>query len=240
MDALYRIYQDYATSGHMKLPDSIDAIKSNPLRREWFVDEAIGYSVAARGVWLDVGCGWGALLMYARERGFTPIGIEVTRSCIDYAAMQLQIPVSNNQFTSSRIGNRSCQVISMVHVFEHIPNPKETLAKIFDALVPGGMFCGVVPNIESYCSDRQMENWVWLDETHHYAHYSPATMRAKLEEAGFRIEKLYTSVGDYTEYFYDVLKKEYPDKNAAELEQLRQKLERDGKGDEVRFFAMKP
>ncbi len=240
MEALYQIYQNYASSGHMKLPGSIMEIKTNPLRRESFVNEALNYCTKRNGTWLDVGCGWGALLMYAREIGFTPLGIEVTRNNIDYATMQLQIPVSNNQFTDSKISDNSCQVISMVHVFEHIPNPKETLSKIFNTLVPGGIFCGIVPNIESYCSELQKEDWVWLDETHHYVHYSPVTLRQKLEQAGFVIDNLYTDVGDYGEYFEDILKKEFPLKNTEELDQKRHELELNGKGDEVRFFARRP
>lgn len=240
-EALYQIYQVYANdTSHMRLPKSKTEIKSSPLRREWFVDEVLSFFSENSGNWLDIGCGWGALLMNARERGFTPMGIEMTRICIDYATMQLQIPVSNSQFTDSAVSEDSCRIISMVHVFEHIPNPAETLAKIYRTLVPGGMFAGVVPNIESYCSDRQQENWVWLDETHHYMHYSPATLRQKLEQAGFVIEKLYTSVGDYTEYFYDVVKGEYPAASQDELNKIRLELERNGKGDEIRFYVRKP
>ncbi len=241
IDALYRIYQVYANdTSHMRLPHSLDEIKKNPLRREEFVKEVLIHSAKKSGNWLDIGCGWGALLMNAREHGFSPVGIEMTRNCLDYATTQLQIPVSNSQFTDSAIGQNSCQVISMVHVLEHIPYPKETLSKIFRTLVPGGNFCGIVPNIESYCSERQGEDWVWLDPTHHYVHYSPATLREKLEQAGFEILNMYTAVGDYDEYFNDVLKKEFRSKNATELSQKRRELELDGKGDEIRFFVRRP
>jgi 2-polyprenyl-3-methyl-5-hydroxy-6-metoxy-1,4-benzoquinol methylase len=239
MAALYQIYQDYASTGHMKLPDNLAEAKQSPLRRTEFVNEVLSFATVKSGQWLDVGCGWAALLSNVREHGFTPLGIEVTRNCIDYATMQLQIPVSNNQLTDSRVGDNSCQVISMVHVFEHIPNPKETLSKIYNTLVPGGLFCGIVPNIESYCSDIQQENWVWLDETHHYTHYTPSTLKEKLEQGGFVVERIYTAVGDYEEYFYDILRKEFPNMNDAEVQQKKQELELNGKGDEIRFFARK-
>ncbi len=240
MQALYQIYQNYAQEGHMKLPNTVAEVKSHPLRRVEFVNAAMNHSTLRGGIWLDVGCGWAALLTYAKENGYTPIGIEITRSCIDYAAMQLQIPVSNHQFTNSMIAENSCQVISMVHVFEHIPNPKETLDKIYRSLVPGGIFCGIVPNIESYCFDRQKEWWVWLDETHHYAHYSMSVLKQKFEQAGFIVKLLNTNVGDYVEYFYDVLKAEYPSKSSSELEEIRREIELNGKGDEIRFIVQKP
>ncbi len=71
-------------------------------------------------------------------------------------------------------------------------------------------------------------------------HYSPATLRAKLEQAGFIIENLYTSVGDGAEFFDNTLRQQYPSLNAEELAQKRQELEQGGKGEEIRFFVRKP
>ena len=236
--ALYEIYQAYANdTSHMRPPSSIVEAKTHGLRREWFVKEAIGYCASKKGNWLDIGCGWGALLMNLREHGFTPMGIEMTRNCLDFAALQLQIPVSNSQFTDSAISKNFCEAISMVHVFEHIPNPKETLSKIHDTLVPGGIFCGIVPNIESYCSDVQKEDWVWLDPTHHYFHYSPTTLRQKLEDAGFEVLQLYTDIGDGCDFFMNVLKKEHPSKRKDEPDKIQRELELNGKGEEIRFYA---
>ncbi len=240
-ETMYQIYQAYANdTSHMRLPSSDAEIMASPLRRHEFINEALQHCSKRSGLWLDVGCGWGGLLSNVREKGFSPIGIEMTRNCLDFATMRLQIPVSNSQFTDSSIGAGSCQVMSMVHVLEHIPNPQETLAKIYDTLVSGGYFFGIVPNIGSYCSEKQGEGWVWLDPTHHYVHYTPSTLRDKLEHAGFVIEKLYTSVGDYHEYFYDVLKAEYPSEKVERLNEIRAELERNGKGDEIRFFVRKP
>ena len=240
-DAFYEIYQSYANSkSHMRLPGSIAEAKVHGLRREWFVNESQNFCSKKNGTWLDIGCGWGALLMYSRELGFSPLGIEITRNCLDFATMQLQIPVSNSQFTDSVASENSCQDISMVHDLEHIPDPKATLSKIFETLVPGGIFCGIVPNIESYCSELQKEEWVWLDPTHHYVHYSPVTLKQKLEEGGFVIERFYTAVGDGIDYFTNVLNKEFPLKNTDELGQIRHELELNGKGEEIRFFARKP
>jgi 2-polyprenyl-3-methyl-5-hydroxy-6-metoxy-1,4-benzoquinol methylase len=240
--AMYEFYQSFASGkSHMTPPYKVEEAKDSPLRREFFVNESIYFQQKKKGVWLDIGCGWGALLMYVRELGYVPIGIEVTRNCVDFATMQLQIPVSNSQFTDSVISASSCQVISMVHVLEHLPNPKETLSKIFKTLAPGGVFCGMVPNIESFCSLSEKENWLWLDPNYHYVHYSPDTIKQKLEEAGFVIEKIYTCIGDYDRNnLLQVVKKQFPLTKSEGLEQIDQKLEMEGKGEEIRFFASKP
>jgi 2-polyprenyl-3-methyl-5-hydroxy-6-metoxy-1,4-benzoquinol methylase len=224
----------------MKPPSSIAEAKTHGLRREYFVNEITSFLQENNGTWFDIGCGWGALLFYAQELGFRSKGIEMTRNNLDFATMQLEIPVSNAQFTDSVISANSCKVISMVHVLEHIPNPKDTVDKIFNTLAPGGVFCGIVPNIESFCSGILKENWVWLDPTHHYVHYSPATLRQKLEQAGFVVEKMYTAVGDYDySAFMDMVKKRFSlsDHNAV-INKVHE-LEGMGKGEEIRFFARK-
>ena len=159
---------------------------------------------------MDIGCGWGALLDEARDRGYTPKGIELTRNCQDFATMQLGIPVSNSQFLDARIDNNSCSIVSMVHVLEHLPYPKQTLSKIYDILEDGGMICGIVPNINSICSQYQKDSWEWLDTQHHYVHYSPATLHTALN-AGFTIERIYTEVETMITTVIDSICHNFPD-----------------------------
>jgi 2-polyprenyl-3-methyl-5-hydroxy-6-metoxy-1,4-benzoquinol methylase len=239
---MYEIYQSYANdSSHMKPPGDINEAKKSGLRREYFVKEVLEL-VEGADTWLDVGCGWGALLDHVREKGFTPKGIELTRNCLDFATMQLQIPVSNSQLIDSKIDPSSCNVVSMVHVFEHLPYPRRALKKIYDVLMPGGFFCGIVPNIASFCSDIAKEKWVWLDETHHYVHYSPVSLKQKLEEAGFEIERLYTSVGDYDyNEVLNTVKSTLPSGTSDnDILLMINRLEKEGKGEEIRFFVRKP
>src|SRR5882757_1283014 len=142
--AMYDIYQAYANeTSHMRPPDSVAASKQAGLRRTNLVDEIASFSREDKtGAWLDVGCGWGALLDEARDRGYKPKGIELTRNCLDFATMQLNIPVSNSQLLDSKIDSNSCSVVSMVHVLEHLPYPKQTLKKVYDILEDGGIYCG--------------------------------------------------------------------------------------------------
>jgi len=241
--AMYEIYQAYANeTSHMRPPDNIAAAKTAGLRRKTFVDEVISYTTNInKGTWLDVGCGWGALLDEVRDRGYAPKGIELTRNCLDFATMQLNIPVSNSQLLDARIDNNSCSLVSMVHVFEHLPYPQPTLKKIYDILEEGGMFCGIVPNIASFCSEHMKDNWVWLDPTHHYVHYSPKTLNMVLSKAGFTVEKMYTAIGDYNrEEVIECISKNLPGASTRELAiQAIPGLEADGKGEEIRFFARK-
>lgn len=242
-EAMYRIYQAYANeTSHMRPPDSLADAKQAGLRRKNLVTEIDSFHTnTKKGVWLDIGCGWGALLDEARDRGYTPEGIELTRNCQDFATMQFGIPVSNAQFLDSRIDNDSCSIVSMVHVLEHLPYPKQTLDKIYDILEYGGMICGIVPNIDSLCSEYLKDNWQWLDPTHHYVHYSPETLKKVLLDAGFSIEKIYTEMGDYdNDAVIECICHTMPGASSPEkARELIPGLMAKGKGEEIRFFARK-
>ena len=240
-EKMYEIYQGYANdTSHMRPPDTVAAAKNAGLRRQYLVDEIEGVS-NRKGIWLDVGCGWGALLDEARGRGYSPQGIEITRNCQDFATAQFHIPVSNAQFLDSKIDAASCSVVSMVHVLEHLPYPKQALEKVFNILEPDGVFCGIVPNIASYCAEHLKDNWVWLDPQHHYVHYTPDTLTAVLKNAGFTIIKMYTSTGDYDyDEVINCILNNAPGISTKEMaKQYLSEIEAGGKGEEIRFFVRK-
>ena len=242
-EAMYRIYQAYANeTSHMRPPASMADAKLAGLRRKYLVNEIDSLRTdTKKGIWLDIGCGWGALLDEARDRGYTPQGIELTRNCQDFATMQFGIPVSNSQFLDSRIDNNSCSIVSMVHVLEHLPYPKQTLAKIHDILEQEGLICGIVPNISSLCSEYLKDDWQWLDPTHHYVHYSPETLKKALLDAGFTIERIYTEVGDYDHHaVIECICHTVPGASTPEkARELIPGLMAKDKGEEIRFFARK-
>lgn len=240
-EVLYALYQNYAHEGsHMHLPKTREEIDRSGLRREEFVHTVLGH-IEPGGLWLDIGCGWGAMLDHVRRLGFTPRGIELTRACVDFATMVLGIPVSNTDFLQSRIEPASCTVISMVHTLEHLTNPAEALRKVHSTLNDDGIFCGIVPNFDSLCSELLLEGWVWLDPHYHYVHYTPTTLSRHLHHAGFTIEHLSTATGDYGEdVVLSYLRNVMPTLPAnVDYPSLLRAVEADGRGEEIRFIARK-
>jgi len=239
-DAMRRLYQSYADGpSHMALPADGDAIKNSGLRRDYFLNELLEFT-APCGRLLDVGCGWGAFLDNARNRGFEVRGIEVTRKCVAFANEKLGIPVTDEPFEDVAFERGSLSVVTMLHVLEHLPEPLRAIENAYRSLKPGGIFCGIVPNIESLCSQELGETWYWLDPQYHYVHYSPSTLKRHLESAGFTVERLYTATGDYgRENVLQVIRRKQ-DVAAGRLEALIEQIERDGSGEEIRFFARKP
>ena len=239
-NAMRRVYQSYADGpSHMALPADGEAIKKSGLRRDYFLNELLEFT-APVGRLLDVGCGWGAFLDNARDRGFEVQGIEVTRKCVAFANERLGIPVTDEPFEDVAFESGSLSVVTMLHVLEHLPEPSRAIENAYRSLKPGGIFCGIVPNIESLCSRELGETWYWLDPQYHYVHYSPSTLKMHLESAGFTVEGLYTATGDYgRENVLQVIQRKQ-DVAAGRLEALIEQIERDGSGEEIRFFARKP
>jgi SAM-dependent methyltransferase len=181
-------------------------------------------------------------LLNARAKGFAPRGIELTRPCVNYANEQLGIPVVDTQLEETEIAPGSLNVVTMNHVFEHLPEPRRALEKVICLLKPGGMFCGMVPNFASACSEALGEEWFWLDPNFHYTHFTPQTLRPTLEAAGFMVERIYTATGDYS---FDAVRKgclsvdpKLSDEAYCKTEIKR--YEEEGRGEEIRFFARKP
>ena len=240
--AMRDLYQKYADEGsHMELPTTTAEAAQHWLKRDYFLAEILQF-VPSGGGFLDVGCGWGALLLNARSQGFEPRGVELTRACVRYANEQLQIPVVDTQLEETEIAPGSLSVVTMSHVLEHLPAPRRAFEKILSSLRPGGMFCGMVPNFGSACSEILKDKWFWLDPNFHYTHFTPATLRRALENAGFIVERIYTATGDYGAHFVRkaCLKQDEKFSDDAVFAAELPQLEAAGRGEEIRFFARKP
>lgn len=235
---MYDLYADEFS--HMRLPRDREEVKQSILRREPFLRELRSY-VRKVGKILDVGCGWGAFLDAAREFGFEPYGIEITPSAVHYANSRLHIPVDSRPLEEQAFEKNSFSLVTMNHVLEHLPNTRQVLDKVFSILEPGGVFAGMVPNFQSFCSEMEREHWEWLDPNFHYVHFTPKTLQAILEQAGFVVEKIYTVRGDYSlNRIKGCVYQKYGPVDDREFEEIVQQLEASGKGEEIRFFARKP
>lgn len=232
-------YQKYADDhSHMRLPKNIEDIRASGLRREYFMQELLTHAKPP-GTILDIGCGWGAFLANAREKGFTPYGIDVCHKAANFSSTVLGIPTVCDELHDCLFNNAMFEIVVAIHTLEHLSDPTDALTRIHALLKPGGVFCGIVPNIASFCSTKKKERWQWLDVNTHYIHFSPDTLKRSLEKHGFQILALYTHTGDYDQLELQRLLEEREGHPLAH-EELSEKLKQlwaDGQGEEIRFFA---
>lgn len=234
-------YQHYADdNSHMRLPKTFGEIHSSGLRREWFMQELLQHRLAS-GNLLDIGCGWGAFLANAREKGFSPYGVDVCHKAANFSTAVLGIPTLCDELEDCMFKDEMFDVVVSIHTLEHLSETSSVLTRINKLLKPNGLFAGIVPNIGSFCSSLRKEQWQWLDVNTHYVHFDPYTLAEALDEHGFDVVHLYTHTGDYDQTELHRLLEEQNgrpssmDELAAQIEQLGES----GEGEEIVFFAVK-
>ena len=94
---------------------------------------------------LDIGCGGGWFLAWAKARGWDVLGIEPSRSMWERAATRA--PVLLGTFPGEDISAKApFDVVHVKLVLEHVSNPLEVLEEVSKVLRPGGVVIVQVPN----------------------------------------------------------------------------------------------
>lgn len=101
---------------------------------------------AHRGRMLDVGAGIGTQLHLMRQRGFEVVGTEVSTEAIERARALYGLQLFHGYVEDAPLANESFDVITMWHVFEHLPFPGKTLGHLATKLRKGGYMIVAVPN----------------------------------------------------------------------------------------------
>jgi 2-polyprenyl-3-methyl-5-hydroxy-6-metoxy-1,4-benzoquinol methylase len=135
----------------------------------------------SKGKILDVGCGKGAFLIKAQERGWEAYGLEPN---FDAAAKLKQghgIECRSDDFFTAAYPKESFQVICLWDLIEHTPEPLKWFERCRELLAPGGLLLIATPNHHSL-----------LDGLAHMA------FKLTCGKSQFMLKKLYTV--DHTLY----------------------------------------
>lgn len=98
-----------------------------------------------RGYLLDVGCGCGFFLQAARARGWRVLGVDPSEKSIVHA--QSLIPGAVLQGTLNDLPHeQQFNAVTLINVFDHIPDAWMELKKIKQRLLPGGLVYLRMPN----------------------------------------------------------------------------------------------
>jgi len=157
----------------------IDSIANR--RRSAFLE-----SIRKTGTVLDVGCGSGFFLAYLRSRGWQVHGLETAVEHITFARDVLGLcNVSLGAWPPMNDTSRNFDVVSMVHLIEHMPDPIIALSAARNSLCEGGAVLLETPNIESWPARIFGPRWVALDAPRHMVLFGPQSLACCLRAAGF-------------------------------------------------------
>ena len=99
---------------------------------------------------IDVGCATGELLACAEEQGYRGIGVEPQRAACEIARSRYGLAILNTDFLSAQIKHQTADVVTMIHVLEHISDPIAVLRKTWDILKPAGILALETPYLSAF------------------------------------------------------------------------------------------
>ena len=147
---------------------------------------------ARAGALLDVGAATGAFVAEALAAGFAARGVEPTPAFARQARAVTGVDVVEGTLEDADLEDSSLDVATMWHVLEHVRDPLPQLQRLGRALRPAGVLALEVPNYGSEVARRQRAAWPSLEPEVHVNQFTPATLRAALERAGFALVELGT------------------------------------------------
>ena len=137
---------------------------------------------------LDFGAGKGVFLQIAKLAGFDVKGVETSLPRSNYAKEHFQLTIDTKEFSSGKIFNQEFDVITSIHVFEHIPSARCLMTSLIkDNLAENGICVFEVPNFSSWQSIWSKGSWMHLDVPRHINHFTPRRFESYLEAAGLKI-----------------------------------------------------
>ncbi|MDB5311816.1 MAG: ubiG 1 [Gemmataceae bacterium] len=139
-----------------------------------------------RGRLLDFGCGGGVFLKRMADQGWQVTGLDAAVGVVRRVQEELGLKALVGSLPHPDLQPCSFDVITMWHSLEHVHRPLAILREAFQLLAPGGKLVVATPNIESLPFYWFGSSWFGLDLPRHLTHFTPKTLRAMLETAGFR------------------------------------------------------
>ncbi len=136
---------------------------------------------------LDFGMGWGHWCLAAAAQGYQVVGLEVSPSRVQYAREQGVTVIEN----LDDLAGKHFDFINAEQVFEHIPQPLETLKTLVAYLHPGGVVRIAVPDGAGI--ERELAQADWrpsknaVHPLEHINTFTHQTLRKLGKNAGLRV-----------------------------------------------------
>jgi ubiquinone/menaquinone biosynthesis C-methylase UbiE len=132
---------------------------------------------------VDLGCGVGASvdLFQKLDPGIKWIGVDIRDSQEAHQRTRDDAFVVYYDGTHLPLRDESVPLIYARQTLEHVLHPRQVLAEVFRALIPGGQFVGSTSHLEPYHSRS-----VW--------NFTPYGFRTIVEETGLRVLEIRPSI----------------------------------------------
>lgn len=136
---------------------------------------------------LDVGCSTGHFLFALKDRVGERVGVELNQDAVDFIRQNLDFKVYSEPMESVNIKEGPFDLITSLHVLEHVDDPFVFLQSIAKHLKSGGHLYLEIPNLDdallSIFHVPGYTNFYYREP--HLSYFSSHTMALLMKKAGF-------------------------------------------------------
>lgn len=155
---------------------------------------------------LDIGCGTGDFLAYAKNKGWKVNGLEPDQDAREIAKQKNNLVVHDlSELNSFKDG--FFDVITMWHVLEHVYHLNRDIEIFKSKLKPDGKLVVAVPNCSSYDANVYKEHWAAYDLPIHLYHFTPTDIKKLFSNHNMKLEKILPMY--YDSYYISMLSEKY-------------------------------
>lgn len=151
---------------------------------------------------LDIGCDVGLLLDIGRLDGFRELyGIEPVTVAAQEAEQVPGAKISTRFYEQEAFPERYFDLITLIHVVDHLVDPINILTKAYAELQPGGVILAVVHNSGSPLAHVLKERFPPYNLYHHYF-FSRVSLRRLFKRAGLEMLRITPTANCYSMQFF--------------------------------------
>jgi 2-polyprenyl-3-methyl-5-hydroxy-6-metoxy-1,4-benzoquinol methylase len=132
---------------------------------------------------LDIGCGAGGYLSFARSLGWRTYGLDPDPVAAEIAG-QSGATVEVGTLDAATLPDAPFDAVTSMHSIEHARDPRRFLRQALALLRPGGFFYLQTPNFGSLMHRRYGADWFALEIPRHLCLLTVPAMRRLLDEMG--------------------------------------------------------
>ncbi len=141
---------------------------------------------------LDIGCGDGALIEVARMAGITSYGFEISPSLIRLVQAQLGVDSVVSDLTC--LPEKSYDIVTLINVLEHVPEPIKILQECKRLIKTGGMLLVHVPNIGGLPARLTRARWHQIEPLEHFYYFHEHTLKHMLMKVGLEPKRRFSLI----------------------------------------------
>ena len=157
---------------------------------------------------LEIGCGSGLNLQWAREHGWDVYGLELSEGAVTEAHRQGFANVQCANIEDAEFPAEFFDAVLVNHTLEHLYSPAAAIRRSREILRSSGTLLVTVPKFDSWPRHICGEFWANLDSPRHLHHFTQPVLEKMIRDTGFEIREIRLNARPVSYTHLDVYKRQ--------------------------------